>query len=164
MTTSGPFQLTGSSSEGRSAANHFRHDNQLQDFDVMWQIGHIETVDQLVAIDNVPGFVKIKWSPNILQAQGTLPEENSFVNGFKLKENMLEFVHANPNLLNETVKQHSYTGDERTASVARSTTLNYTQTARHFHAALNYVEYVLLSQPPNEEKMKNFKQLCEADT
>ncbi|UJR18716.1 hypothetical protein I4U23_005623 [Adineta vaga] len=83
--------------EGNAAANHFRQDNKLQDFDYMIEIGRLYSDEQILPVRNAPGFVMVKWADDDETAY--LPHDDGFVNGFQIKKLYAEYVREQGLLL-----------------------------------------------------------------
>ncbi|CAF1528550.1 unnamed protein product, partial [Adineta ricciae] len=148
--------VSGSSAEGQSYANHFRHDNQLQDFDFMLEVCALNSNDQLVLINNAPGFVLVKWSSENVTKD--LPHNSQFVDGFRMKQQFADHyissVNASPLLASQF---NTTTG---TASIEATIQSDLIHQATKFHNALKYVE-TLQSDENKKKKFIEYHEWCE---
>ncbi|CAF0983874.1 unnamed protein product, partial [Didymodactylos carnosus] len=98
MTQPYKLLLSGSLIEGQSGANHFCHDNKLQDIDLMIEIGSVTFMDQLELLNSAPGFVHVRsadetelnnpisYSAHLLNNLYPLPTEMNFLMLLKSKK------------------------------------------------------------------------------
>ncbi|CAF1173553.1 unnamed protein product [Didymodactylos carnosus] len=173
-----PYKMfvSGSSKEGQSDANHFRHDKRCQDFDIMIEIGLISSMDSLESIPNVPGFVRvlsceetvqlkysIDYPARLIKSLHPLPTENEYINATKIKEIILNNIKSSCTFGNTISDSRTYVTGPLLASVEATAQLNYAEILDYFNLFLDYINPLPQSHISDDEVMKRFKEFAETE-
>ncbi|CAF1351145.1 unnamed protein product, partial [Didymodactylos carnosus] len=94
--------ISGSFVEGQGYANHLRKDEQMQDIDIIIEVGELDSNDQLILIPNVPGFstrpilyeqIKTTYMHFIPKRSGKTPEKSQEIE-FRYLFSAIELILA----------------------------------------------------------------------
>ncbi|CAF1296989.1 unnamed protein product [Didymodactylos carnosus] len=161
--------LSGSSKEGESASNHFRRDQKLQDINLMYEIGHISSNEQILSAGIcASGSVYIRASSN--DKSDFLPcetiddgdQQQQFVNGFNIKQQFAEGIKTKMNSV-DLVHKRKYKVSPESASIEILTEFDIRENPKLCQDLLEYVEILKQQQSVDPSKMGKFAQFCECE-
>ncbi|CAF3146699.1 unnamed protein product [Rotaria sp. Silwood2] len=160
-----PF-LSGSSIEGAAYTRHLAQQT-MQDLDVMLVEGTIKSPDCILKLENVAGFVQVKYDERFIEQYSTTPFSTKLnqhgvlcINGFKMKEKYcgIDVSSSFPRSIVQSVGETTTTS--ASAEIKYKSIFGTTSLSEQFEAVLNFIRRMQV-QEDVEQFQSKYISICE---